>query len=182
MLYPASIYNVVTALESVQVPITLDEIIIVGNIIDDEPNRAKVKSIVNDLVAANLAGSTNPGELNNREVGYIITGDHTGVELKTPDALEGDSYHKKVCTQIAVMTEFNDHLGAYSFGTSYLQLLSELVGNLSWNLQLLSELVEIEGQLAPGLSDYQHILYTRMKAIAETILDRESFESFCNSF
>lgn len=182
MLYPASIYSVVTTLESVQVPITLDEIIVVGNIIDDEPNRAKVKSIVDDLVAANLAGSTHPCEYTDGEVGYIITGDHTGVELKTPDALEGDLYHKKVCTQLAVMTEFNDHLGAYIFGTAYLGSLGLPVENLLKKLQLLSELVELEGQLAPGLSDYQYSLYTQMKIIAETLLYKESFESFYDCF
>lgn len=182
MPYPASIYNIVTALESVRIPITLDDIIVVGDIIDDAPNRAKVKSIVTDLVAANLAGSTHPRVRHDREVGYIITGDHTGVELKTPDVLEGNSYHKKVCTQLAVMTEFNDHLGAYIFGTAYLGSLGLPVENLLKKLQLLSELVELEGQLSPGLSDYQYSLYTQMKTIAETLLNKESFESFYDCF
>lgn len=84
MPYPASIYNIVTALESVRIPITLDDIIVVGDIIDDAPNRAKVKSIVTDLVAANLAGSTHPRVRNDREVGYIITGDHTGGGTENP--------------------------------------------------------------------------------------------------
>lgn len=178
MPYPASIYNIVTALEDSNGPLTMDEIIEKGEIIPDSVNRAKVKAILTKLVNANLAGQSVPGV---REA-FTITSDHTGVELKTPDVLEGRIYHENVCTQLAVMTEFNDHLGAYIFGTAYLGSLGLPVENLLKKLQLLSELVELEGQLAPGLSDYQYSLYTQMKTIAETLLNKESFESFYDCF
>lgn len=175
MPYPASIYNVVTALESVHSPIDIDDVIEIGDILDDQVNRGKTQEILDGLVSSNLAGKTLAET-------YYVDGSHTGMQLASVEDFEQKTYHRKVCFQLSVMTEFNDHLGAYIFGTSYLGSLGLPVENLLKKLQLLSELVELEGQLAPGLSDYQYSLYTQMKTIAETLLNKESFESFYDCF
>lgn len=181
MPYPATIYSVVTTLESVRSPIDLDQIMIVGDIIDDDFNRGKVVELLCKLVSANLATRSKPNTPAKTDT-YIITDNNTGVELKTPDVLEGRTYHLNVCTQIEVMTEFNDTTGSYILGASYLGSLGLPVESLLKKLQLLEDLIDAEGELAPGLDTYRHTLFTQLKTIAETTLDSKAYQSFYDSF
>lgn len=181
MPYPATLYNVVTALEDSNAPLTVDEIIEKGDIISDSKNRAVVKAILTKLSNANLVSSTHPIVFDGGEVGYIIKDDNTGVEIKKQDGFNRE-YHDNVCTQIQVASEFNDTLGSYILGASYLDSLGAPAENLLKKLDLLDQLINTENHLAPSLDTYRYTLFTQLKKLAQSVLGDKEYQSFYDSF
>lgn len=181
--YPVTMYGVAKALNETDVPVTVEEIIESQSFANSEANRRKVKELCEDLVQANLAGDTHYSARLDKKKAYISTDEHRGVEIKAQDNVIGHRVQfDKVLVEIAYMTEHNDTIGAYIKGTELLIVMGAPGDHLLSKLKMVESLIDKEGYLAPGLSEYRGYLYTQMKSLAVNVLNDNDYQKFYGSF
>jgi hypothetical protein len=79
--------------------------------------------------------------------------------------------------QISEMTARNDHTAAYVAGAKALG-----AKELAKKLDLVRQLVDLEGCLPSKLSDYRHGLYEQLMAFAKQELSAKDFDQFYRAF
>ena len=184
MPYPATIYNVVKALDEKELPLTVDQVIQYGEIIDDAPNRVKVNEILSAMVSANLAGKMLGKFRDDGQESFTIDYHvHTGVVLNKPDnALSANLLHERVCFQIQYLIEFNDDMGAYKLACEYLIILGKNAQLILDRFKAVESLCEMEGYTPAPLSQYKCEVASRLFKLAESSMSESNYKMFYESF
>lgn len=184
MPYPATIYNVVKALDEKEVPLTVDQVIKYGEIIDDGENRKKVKVILSNMVGANLAGKVLGKFREDGQESFTIEPIfHIGVVLNKPDRPSSAKIlHERVCFQIQYLIEFNDDMGAYKLACEYLIVMGKNAQLILDRFKAVESLCEMEGQTPVFLSQYKREVVVRLFKLAESFMSEYNYKMFYGSF
>lgn len=183
MPHPATIYTVVKTLNENELPITVDQVIQYGEIIDTQVTRTKVEEILSSLVCANLAGKMlGKFRVDGQESFIIDCHVHTGVFLNKPDnPLSAKILHERVCFQMQYLIEFNNTIDAYKLACEYLIVLGKNAQPILDRFKAVESLCEMEGHTPASLSQYKREVAAMLFKLAKSFMSEYSYKMFCRS-
>ncbi len=93
------------------------------------------------------------------------------------DRSAAGKFDPKIVKEIRELTDANDHAGADALGAKMLG-----VKKLEQKLQLVSQLLKLEGSTPPSLRDYVYNLHTTLMTLAKQMLSPEEYDQFRRGF
>lgn len=184
MSYSASIYNVVRAFEFSDSPLTLSNIMKLGEIKHTDADRGKVLDILDKLVECNLIGFI-CGKF--RHDGYdsytIIPHRHTGITLTKPNnELESLQLLGKLCVMIEYYIEFNNDLEAYKLLCNYLIIMGKPAKSLLDRFIHIETLYNMDGYMCTALGAYRGEVVERLLQLSKLTLPENYYLKIWESF